>query len=56
MAAYMKHANELNYDSDDINAFMQDTLAKLLDNNLSVDDLVNLTLKLVKLALMVWHF
>ena len=50
MAAYMKHANELNYDSDDINAFMQDTLAKLLDNNLSVDDLVNLTLETGKVG------
>ena len=29
MSAYMKHANALGYDSEDINAFMQATLAKL---------------------------
>ena len=32
MSAYMKHANALGYDSEDINAFMQSTLAKTLDD------------------------
>ena len=32
MSAYMKHANALGYDSEDINAFMQATLAKTLDD------------------------
>ena len=31
MSAYMKHANALGYDSEDINAFMQATLAKTLE-------------------------
>ena len=39
MSAYLKHANELNYDSEEINAFMQKTLASLLDDSLSVDQL-----------------
>ena len=33
MSAYLKHANELNYDDEAVNAFMQSTLAKLLDDN-----------------------
>ncbi len=45
MAAYLKHANALNKDSEEINAFLQSTLAKTLDNSLSVDDLVALTLE-----------
>ncbi len=45
MSAYMKHANVLGYDDVEVNAFMQDTLAKLLDNSLNVNDLISLTLK-----------
>lgn len=45
MSAYVKHANVLDFDEDEINVFMQSTLAKLLDNNLSVDELVALTLE-----------
>ena len=30
MSAYMKHANALGYDSEEINAFMQATLAKII--------------------------
>ena len=45
LAAYMKHANVLGYDDNEINAFMQSTLAKLLDDSLTVDDLVALTLE-----------
>jgi hydroxylamine reductase len=45
MAAYLKHANELNYDSAEISAFMQRALAATLDNTLSADALVALTLE-----------
>ena len=45
LSAYMKHANALGYDSEDINAFMQSTLAKTLNDNLTVDELINLTLE-----------
>jgi len=45
MAAYVKHANELNFSDDEICVFMQEALAKTLDDNLSVDDLVALTLE-----------
>lgn len=45
MAAYLKHANELNYDSAEISAFMQRALAATLDDTLSVDELVSLTLE-----------
>ena len=50
MSAYLKHANELNYDDEAISAFMQSTLAKLLDDSLSVDDLVALTLETGKVG------
>jgi hydroxylamine reductase len=45
LAAYMKHANELGYDDDAINAFMQKALAATLDDTLSADALVALTLE-----------
>ncbi len=45
LAAYVKHANVLGYDDKEVNAFMQGTLAKLLDDSLTVDDLVALTLE-----------
>ncbi|WP_313340348.1 hydroxylamine reductase [Sedimentibacter sp.] len=50
MSAYMKHANVLGYDDAEINAFMQDTLAKLLDGSLDVNDLVALTLETGKVG------
>ena len=50
MSAYMKHANALGYDSEDINAFMQATLAKTLDDNLSIDELIALTLETGKVG------
>ncbi|WP_455538064.1 hydroxylamine reductase [Terrisporobacter sp.] len=50
MSAYMKHANALGYDDEAINAFMQSTLAKTLDNTLTVDDLVALTLETGKVG------
>jgi hydroxylamine reductase len=41
----MKHANELDYDKSEISAFMEKALAATLDDTLSVDDLVALTLE-----------
>jgi hydroxylamine reductase len=45
LAAYMKHANELNYDKAEISAFMQKALAATLEDGLSVNDLIALTLE-----------
>ena len=50
LAAYMKHANCLGYDDDKINAFAQSTLAKLLDDGLSVGDLTALALETGKVG------
>ncbi|MDB8801186.1 hydroxylamine reductase [Romboutsia sp. 1001216sp1] len=50
MSAYMKHANALGYDSEEVNTFMQSTLAKTLDNTLTADDLVALTLETGKVG------
>lgn len=45
MAAYLKHAMATGYDSDEINAFLQETLAKLTDDSLTADELTALTLE-----------
>ena len=45
MAAYLYHANALNYHDEKINEFMRETLTKLLDDNLSVEDLTALALE-----------
>jgi hydroxylamine reductase len=45
LAAYAKHANALLYDNEEIDAFLQSALAKLLDDSLTADDLVALTLE-----------
>ena len=45
LAAYMKHANELKYDSEEISAFMQKALAATLNDSLSVNDLIALTME-----------
>lgn len=46
MAAYVKHANVLKADDDDIDAYIQSTLVKtVLEESQSVDELVALTLK-----------
>lgn len=50
LSAYMKHANELNYDNEEISAYMQETLAKLLNDNLTVDELVAITLETGKVG------
>lgn len=45
LAAYSKHANALLEDDEDVDAFIQKALAKTLDDSLTVDDLVALTLE-----------
>lgn len=50
LSAYSKHANALGYDNEEIDSFMQATLAKLLDNSLSVDELIALTLETGKVG------
>ena len=45
LAAYTKHANALLKDNAEVDAFIQEALAKTLDDSLSVDDLVALTLE-----------
>ncbi len=50
LAAYMKHANELNYDNEEVSAFMQKALNATLDDTLSVNDLIALTLETGKVG------
>ena len=45
LAAYSKHANALLQDNEDVDAFIQRALAKTLDDSLTVNDLVALTLE-----------
>ena len=45
LAAYSKHANALLKDNKDVDAFLQKALSATLDDSLSVDDLVALTLE-----------
>ena len=45
MAAYNKHANVLGYADAAIDAFLQQALAKTLDDSLTADDLTDLVLK-----------
>lgn len=45
LAAYMNHANMLLKDDEEVDIFIQETLAKTLDDSLSVEDLVALTLR-----------
>ena len=50
LSAYSKHANALGYDNEEIDAFMQETLAKLLDDSLTVEELITLTLETGKVG------
>lgn len=45
MAAYLKHANALGKEDEKIDAFLQSTLAKTLDDSLSAQELTALTLE-----------
>ena len=45
LSAYNKHANAIGQSDAEVDAFMQSALAKTLDDSLSVDDLIALTLE-----------
>ncbi|MEW8955087.1 hydroxylamine reductase [Clostridium sp.] len=45
LTAYMKHANQLNYDNDEISGFMAKALAATLDDSKTIDELIGLTLE-----------
>lgn len=45
LSAYTKHANVLMMDDEEVDAFIQSALAKTLDDSLTVDDYVALTLE-----------
>lgn len=45
LCAYMKHANALSKENEAVDIFVQETLAKLLDDSLSVNELIALTLE-----------
>lgn len=45
LSAYSKHANALLQDDEEVDAFLQRALAKTLDDSLSVNDLIALTLE-----------
>ena len=50
MSAYLKHANELGYDNEDMSIFIQKALASTLNDSLSIDDLISLTLETGKIG------
>ncbi|MDY4077513.1 MAG: hydroxylamine reductase [Clostridium sp.] len=50
MSAYLKHANELGYDNEDISIFMQKALACTLNDSLSIEELIALTLETGKVG------
>lgn len=45
LSAYTKHANALLNENEEIDEFIQSALTKTMDDTLSIDDLVNLTLE-----------
>lgn len=45
LCAYMKHANILKHENEEVDVFIQKTLSVLIDEALSIDELVALTLK-----------
>lgn len=45
MAAYMQHASVLGYEDENTNIFLEEALAKTLDETASIDELLALTLK-----------
>ena len=46
----MKHANALGHDNEEVNAFMQSTLAKTLNDDLTIEELIALTLETGKVG------
>lgn len=51
LAAYSKHANALNKEDESIDIFIQEALTKTLDDSLSVDDLIALTMETGKFGI-----
>jgi hydroxylamine reductase len=45
LSAYMKHANALGYEDENICAFMQKALSLTADNNVTIDEYIGLTLE-----------
>ena len=45
LSAYSKHANVLGYENEEVDIFLQQALAKTLDDTLTVDELIALTLE-----------
>ena len=50
LSAYMKHANALGYDDENISEFMQRALAAVNDDNVSLDEYIALTLETGKVG------
>ncbi|MDT8717108.1 hydroxylamine reductase [Clostridium sp. 19966] len=44
LSAYSKHANALGFDNEEVDAFLQEALAKTLDDTLTVNELIELTM------------
>ena len=45
LSAYMKHANNLKHENEEVDIFIQEALEQLLDESKTIDELVALTLK-----------
>lgn len=45
LSAYVKHANVLGFEDESIDAFLQETLSKMLDENLTLDELIALSME-----------
>lgn len=50
MAAYVKHAGVLGHEQEDIHTFLEQALAKTVDDSLTVDDLIALTMETGKVG------
>ncbi|MEG1311903.1 MAG: hydroxylamine reductase, partial [Romboutsia sp.] len=50
LSAYMKHANSLGFDNEEVNIFIQNTLAKTLNDKLIIEELIDLTLETGKVG------
>ncbi|ATD53825.1 hydroxylamine reductase [Clostridium chauvoei] len=50
LSAYLKHANALGYDSEEISIFMQEALAKTMDDSITIDEYIALTLETGKVG------
>lgn len=50
MAAYVKHAGVLGHEQEDIHIFLEQALAKTVDDSLTVDDLIALTMETGKVG------